>query len=370
MSDLRISTTPIPPGDYLAESLERLDMSQAELARRASLTKKHVHELLSGDTGLTPETAAKLSHATGRSARYWLQVEAAWQAHQLRQERQEQLSEWVDWVRRFPLSALRDRGVIPSASPSRFLVEKLLEFFGVASPQAFEDVWATRELAYRRGHDAEGDRYALIAWLRLGQLAGHSVRCEPYDRKALQAVLPSLPGLTTLPVHEGWRQARRLLRECGVALVLIEEFRPLTKINGAANWVRPGKVVVQVSSRMKRVDVLWWNILHELGHVLNDPKGVIQVGTQEQRSDPESEQAADAFAQRQLIPSSAEPELRRLFKKQPIEEFANQHGVGVDMVVGRLLNDGQLTYTQRWATGLLRYYDLVERDGISEPRQR
>lgn len=370
MSDLRISPTPVPPADYLAECLERLDMSQADLARRASLTKKHVHELLAGDTGLTPETAAKLSHATGRPTRYWLQVEAAWQAHQLRQERQQELSKWVDWVRLFPLSALRDRGVIPTASPSKSLVEQLLDFFGVASPEAFEDVWATRELAYRRGHDGAGDRFAVTTWLRLGEVAGHSVRCKPYDRKALQAALPSLRGLTKLPVNEGWRQARQLLREYGVALVLIEEFRPLTKINGAANWVRPDKVVVQVSSRTKRVDVLWFNVLHELGHVLHDPKGVIQVGTQEQRSDPEAEDAADAFAQRNLIPSSAEPELAQLYKRQPIEDFADRHGVGVDIVVGRLLNDGQLRYDQRWTTALLRHYDVIEAVGLGEPQER
>lgn len=370
MSDLRISTAPVPPADYLAECLERLDMSQAELARRASLTKKHVHELLSGDTPLTPETAAKLSQATGRSARYWLQVEAAWQAHRLLQERQKQLSTWVDWARGFPLSALRDRGVIPSASLSKSSVEKLLQFFGVASPEAFEDVWATRDLAYRRGHDGEGDRSAVMAWLRLGELAAHSIRCQPYTRKALQVAIPFLRGLTRLPVHEGWGRARQLLRECGVALVLIEEFRPLTKINGAANWVRPDKVVVQVSSRTKRVDVLWWNIFHELGHVLHDPKGVIQISTQEQRSDPESEDAADAFAARQLIPSSAEPQLNRLFKKRPIEDFADQQGIGVDIVVGRLLNDGQLKYHHRWATALLRYYDLIHSEDFSDPRER
>lgn len=370
MSDLRISTTPVPSADYLAECLRRLDMSQAELARRTSLTKKHVHELLSGDTVLTAQTAAKLSHATGRSARYWLQVEAAWQAHRLLQERQQQLSTWVDWLRRFPLSALRDRGVIPSASLSKSSVEKLLEFFGVTSPEAFEDVWATQDLAYRRGHDGEGDRYAVMTWLRLGELAAHSIRCKPYTRKALQAAIPSLRGLTRLRVNEGWRRARQLLRECGVALVLIEEFRPLTKINGAANWVRPDKVVVQVSSRTKRVDVLWWNVFHELGHVLHDPKGVIQIGTEEQRSDPESEDAADAFASRQLIPSSAEPHLATLFKKRPIEVFADQQGIGVDMVIGRLLNDGQLKYHHRWATALLRYYDLFYSDGLSHPSER
>jgi addiction module HigA family antidote len=371
MSDLRIAPPVVPPREYLQECLERLDMTQAELSRRASITKKHVHDLLAGGASFTPDTSAKLERATGRSASFWLQMEAAWQAAQLRKASDSQLAAWVDWARTFPLSALADRGYLPAKTPSKRVVSALLDFLGVASPEAFGDVWETKTLAYRRGHDGDGSKNAVIAWLRLGEVEAHSVQCEPFDRKRLTQSLPSVTALTREALNDGWRQARDLLRRCGVALVLVEEFKPLTKINGAANWVTPDKVVVEVSSRTQRADVLWFNVLHELGHVLNDPKGVIEVGTAEQQSSSDAEEAANRFAQRQLIPKAVEPALRSVYSRQQVIEFARHHEVAADIVAGRLLNDGQLKYEHAWPTKLLRRYDVRRsQSGLSEPLER
>lgn len=368
MSDLRFTVTPRRPSDYLEEMLVRLDMSQAELARRASLSRKHIHDLVEKGAPVTPDVAGRLARATGRPTEFWLQVEAAWRAHEESQQRAAESASWTEWAERFPLSALNRRAVLPGNRASRPVVEALLDFFGVVDPDAFAEVWSTRRLAYRRGHDGDGDVAAVQAWIRLGELAAHQISCRPYDEDRLRSVLPELRSATRLPIDEGWAAARETLSQCGVALVLVEEFKPLTKINGAANWLKSDKVVVQVSSRTNRVDVLWFNILHELGHVLHDTKRTIRVGT-DQSSPPAEEAAANRFAQRTLIPPEHESQLQTIYRQQPTLDMAERVGVGVHIVAGRLLNDGQLKYGQ-FGQRLLRHFDVETVEGLSQPIPR
>ena len=56
----RFSYTPdhaIPPGDTLREALDAIDMAQAELARRADLSVKHVNQIV---LGLAPNQTGTL----------------------------------------------------------------------------------------------------------------------------------------------------------------------------------------------------------------------------------------------------------------------------------------------------------------------
>ena len=55
----------IPPGEVLAETLESLGVTQAELARRAGRPVQAVNELVRGGKETTPETARRLGRGLG-----------------------------------------------------------------------------------------------------------------------------------------------------------------------------------------------------------------------------------------------------------------------------------------------------------------
>lgn len=55
MSDLAI-----PPGEYLEEVLEEMDITQAELARRMDRPPQAINEILKGEKAITPETDLQL----------------------------------------------------------------------------------------------------------------------------------------------------------------------------------------------------------------------------------------------------------------------------------------------------------------------
>jgi addiction module HigA family antidote len=69
---------PIPvihPGAHLAEELEALDMSAAELARKLGVPTNRVTQILNGTRSITGDTALRLAHFFGTSAQFWLNLQ-------------------------------------------------------------------------------------------------------------------------------------------------------------------------------------------------------------------------------------------------------------------------------------------------------
>jgi addiction module HigA family antidote len=60
----------------LAEELEALDMSAAELARKIDVPTNRVTQILNGTRGITGDTALRLAHFFGTSAQFWLNLQS------------------------------------------------------------------------------------------------------------------------------------------------------------------------------------------------------------------------------------------------------------------------------------------------------
>src|SRR6202165_457620 len=66
----------IHPGEHLAEELEALDMSAAELARKIDVPTNRVTQILNGTRAITGDTALRLAHFFGTSAQFWLNLQS------------------------------------------------------------------------------------------------------------------------------------------------------------------------------------------------------------------------------------------------------------------------------------------------------
>jgi addiction module HigA family antidote len=71
-----MALTAIHPGEHLAEELEALDMSAAELARKIDVPTNRVTQILNGTRGITGDTALRLAHFFGTSAQFWLNLQS------------------------------------------------------------------------------------------------------------------------------------------------------------------------------------------------------------------------------------------------------------------------------------------------------
>jgi addiction module HigA family antidote len=70
-----MSRIAIHPGEHLAEELDALKMSAAELARRLRVPTNRVTAILNGQRAITGDTALRLAHFFGTSAEFWLSLQ-------------------------------------------------------------------------------------------------------------------------------------------------------------------------------------------------------------------------------------------------------------------------------------------------------
>jgi addiction module HigA family antidote len=66
----------IHPGAHLAEELEALDLSAAELARKMKVPTNRITQILHGDRSITGDTALRLAHFFGTSPQFWLNLQS------------------------------------------------------------------------------------------------------------------------------------------------------------------------------------------------------------------------------------------------------------------------------------------------------
>ncbi|MBA2704548.1 MAG: HigA family addiction module antidote protein [Blastocatellia bacterium] len=71
--------TAIHPGEHLAEELEALGMSAAELARKLEVPTNRITGILNGQRAITGDTALRLGHFFGTSAQFWLNLQSLYE---------------------------------------------------------------------------------------------------------------------------------------------------------------------------------------------------------------------------------------------------------------------------------------------------
>jgi addiction module HigA family antidote len=74
-----MSRAAIHPGEHLAEELEALSMSAAELARRLKVPTNRITGILNGRRAITGDTALRLAHFFGTSPEFWLNLQSIYE---------------------------------------------------------------------------------------------------------------------------------------------------------------------------------------------------------------------------------------------------------------------------------------------------
>lgn len=69
---------PIHPGEFLAEILTELEISQAQFARAVGISSMRVSHIVRGTRPVTAELALLFGRALGQSPQYWLNLQEAY----------------------------------------------------------------------------------------------------------------------------------------------------------------------------------------------------------------------------------------------------------------------------------------------------
>jgi addiction module HigA family antidote len=76
----------IHPGEHLAEELNEIRMSAAELARQINVPTNRVTQILNGRRSITGDTALRLAHFFGTSAEFWLNLQSLYELRQAQEK--------------------------------------------------------------------------------------------------------------------------------------------------------------------------------------------------------------------------------------------------------------------------------------------
>lgn len=74
-----MANTPIHPGEILADELDELNMSAAELARKIHVPANRMTQIIAGKRSITAETALRLGKWFGTGPRIWLNLQQAYE---------------------------------------------------------------------------------------------------------------------------------------------------------------------------------------------------------------------------------------------------------------------------------------------------
>jgi HTH-type transcriptional regulator/antitoxin HigA len=260
------SDLPIPPGEYLAEVLDAKGMAQAELARRIDRPIQAINEIIKGEKAITPATALQLEKALGVPAHIWVGLESRYQLIKARLEERKQLQKESAFLRRTPYKQLADLDCVERTQDREHKIRELHRFYGVSALGNLPGIKAY-EASFRCGVAREGSSYALAAWLKCAEMRAKEAPAEPFNKRKLRKSLGDIRALSEKGSDGSIAELEGILSRCGVVLVLLPHF-PKTYANGATFWIKPDKPVLVMSIRGIRADSFWFNLFHEIGHIL------------------------------------------------------------------------------------------------------
>lgn len=346
----------IPPGDTLKELINDHNMTQKEVCSRIGLTTKHLSQIVTGKAPITEETALKLEYIfEGVSANFWLNLEINYRETLARLEAEKSLENDIEKSRLIPYLDLANHGLIKKTRNVTEKVKNLRKFFAVSELRNILDVYEG-VVAYRRVAETEEGKYALASWLRIGELKAGKIEVASIDKKLLKKKIPEIRGLTLMKeINEAIIKAGEILSECGVALVIVPHLKK-TYVHGATKWLNDEKIMIEISFRNKYIDTFWFDLFHEIGHILKHSKKEIYIQDKEnveydnEYSEDEKEKEADEFAREILIPCKVYNEFirRKNFTPRSIEQFADSIKISPNIVIARLLFEKKVEYNKTY----------------------
>ena len=323
MSD-RIPAEVFPPGEFLNDELEARGWTQTEFAEIIGRPPRVVNEIIAGKRSISPETARDFSAALGTSAQLWMNLETAYQLSKV-PPRHEKVAQEAALRERFPVREMMKRGWIKAGRSYHDLESAILSHFQINS---IDDPIQLPHAARRNyGKELSTTQYA---WLFRVRKLAMALRAPKYSEKRLRAAIPELEGLMTEP--EEIRHVPRILTEAGVRLIIVEPI-PGSQIQGVCFWLDDNtSPVIGLSLKGDQIDKFWFNIWHEIEHVLHDHgKDAMIIDDFDEPLEDECERVVNQAAANRCVPAKAMTDF--ILRHKPM--FSEKNMIGFSKIMKR-----------------------------------
>lgn len=342
------------PGYYIKEIVDESGLTQEDFAKRLDTTPKNLSLLIRGEQNLSIDISMKLSRMLGTSVSYWLNLQNAYDSLIAKFKSDEELEEERKVFMLLDYKYFRDNFGLPDL-PRKIdaQIEQVRKFLNVATLTVFKRRDMT--VSFRSSHESlsETSTVKANAMVQIAINNALKVDAPKFNKAKFDEAIKY--ALTLTKNHKDFYPlVWEAFREAGVILVILPNLSG-SKINGATKKVG-NNVMLMVNDRRLYSDTFWFTLFHEIGHIINGDYGISF-----EKEKGEQEEAADKYAEDTLIP----PQEYQMFVRQnkfdnmSIIRFANQIDRDPGIVLGRLLNDGKVEYSDWGLKSLRKQYKVI-----------
>lgn len=329
-----------PPGKILQREIEERGWTQKDLAEIINRPPQVINEIIKGTKQITPETAIELAKALGTSAEFWINLEANYRLHLAQKKYQEEEIERRSRLYTLaPISDLTRRGWIQSTESIDELEQYICEFLGIASPQETPQI----SVNFRHSQVLDPEFNRKMSWCKRVEQIASKREVGDFRLDRLKAEIANLLNYTKNANDVAC--VPQFLANLGIHFVILTHLNK-TYLDGAVLYLGSNPVIA-LTLRHDRIDSFWFTLMHELGHIVSEHKGVYLDNLEDLEDNPEEAEAnqlagnwlvneakLDAFA-RQTKPK---------FSKQKIIDFARLQHRHPGIILGRLQHNGLVPY--------------------------
>lgn len=342
-------TVAFHPGYYIKEIVEESGLTQEDFAKRLDTTPKNLSLLIRGEQSLSIDIAMKFSRMIGTSVSYWLNLQNAYDALIAEFKSQEELEAERKVFEYLQYKYFRDNYGLPDLPRKKDeQIKALRKFLNVATLTVF----TKRDMAvsFRSSitHLGESNTVKANIMVQIATNQALAIDAPKFQKKKFEKAVQY--ALTLTKSHSKFYPLiREAFKEAGVILVILPNISA-SKINGATKKVGDN-IMLMVNDRRLYADSFWFTLFHEIGHVMNGDYGISF-----EKETGEKEIAANLFAEDSLIPNEEYQEFlaQRKFQLDDIKDFANEIERDPGIVLGRLQNDGWVSFDD-WTMRPIRY---------------
>lgn len=339
-----VPAEPIPPGEIVQDEMDARGWTQEDLAAVLGMSRRQVANVVSGNSGITPDTAHGLGQAFGSEAETWMNLQVAYELA-LSAKSDRDVAKRALLYDLYPIREMVRREWIAKTDEADALASELCRFLRV--PQADQRPEITH--AARKGTSYACESGAELAWYcRARQLAEAVAVPNPYSSKRLDRALADLKQLA-----ENCEDVRRVpatLARGGIRFVIVKHLKG-TKLDGATLWLDKDSPAIAMSLRYDRIDNFWHTLIHEMDHVRHRDVSVdSDIFAADESSLPANEKRANEAAASFLVaPEALASFIARqhpLYYQHRVTAFAKRNNVHPGIVVGQLQRRRKIKWSQ------------------------
>lgn len=341
--------------DLLLQKCQELQLSQRNLSKITGIERKSIQRIIDGEAQkIDVLTFLKLSQFLKVDIQNLMQLYVSkLSPESIKDIENTRKASYI--LHHFDLDILKKQKFITNKNDYQKIEERIISYFGLSS--LFEYTQYAQAAYFSRIQRNHSDKM-LNFWI---SLVFYQIKKldnpNNFNRELLKTIIPKLRGLTR-DEQSGLKRAALSLHEAGITIIF-QSYISKTSIRGAT-FIYNGRPYIVLTNHNKRYDSIWFSLVHELFHVLQDFKQIEKLtyhitGGSDLFIDNLAEESADEFA-RELLLQTEKLNYIKDFIDIPayVEDFAKKNNVHPSIIYGfYLFNDKSEREYMRYRNNLL-----------------